>query len=107
WGSGVRSRKAERSVQRVSSTTRAAEAAPLPTTLGALRTTGHVHQSVKAELRANLLARLSEGQERFPGIVGFDETVLPQVERAILAGHDVVLLGEPDQSADEPGCEIN
>jgi len=98
-------------------------AAPPPTTLGELRATGHVHKSVKAELRDNLLARLSAGEDRFPGIVGFDETVLPQVERALLAGHDLVLLGERGQGKtrlirtlvqllDEwtpvvAGCEIN
>jgi len=97
--------------------------APAPTTLGQLRAAGHVHKSVKAELRDNLLARLAAGEDRFPGIVGFDETVLPQVERALLAGHDLVLLGERGQGKtrlirtlvqllDEwtpviDGCEIN
>ena len=57
----------------MSSATRATDA-PLPTTRGALRESGHVHQSVKAELRLNLLTRLSSGQERFPGIVGLDES---------------------------------
>src|SRR5437764_6446627 len=71
--------------------------APSPTTLGELRAGGAVHKSVKAELRDNLLARLADGQETFPGIVGFDETVIPQVERALLAGHDLVLLGERGQ----------
>jgi magnesium chelatase subunit I len=66
-------------------------------TLGALRDSGHVQKTVKAEIRDNLLARLSSGEPRFPGIVGFDETVLPQVERALLAGHDLVLLGERGQ----------
>jgi magnesium chelatase subunit I len=71
-----------------------------PTTLGELRATGHVHRTVKHELRENLLARLRSGAEpaqRFPGIVGFDDTVLPHLERALLAGHDVVLLGERGQ----------
>ena len=67
--------------------------APAPTTLGELRASGAVYRTVKAELRANLLARLAAGEDRFPGIVGFDDTVLPQVERALLAGHDLVLLG--------------
>ena len=70
---------------------------PAPTTLGALRAAGHRLRSVKAELRENLLARLASGTDRFPGIVGFDETVLPELERALLAGHDVVLLGERGQ----------
>jgi magnesium chelatase subunit I len=94
-----------------------------PATLGALRATGHVQKTVKTELRDNLLARMRSGEERFPGIIGFDDTVLPQVERAILAGHDVVLLGERGQGKtrlirtlvqllDEwtpvvAGCEIN
>jgi magnesium chelatase subunit I len=69
----------------------------LPTTLGELRAAGHVHRPVKAELRENLLARLRAGEDRFPGVVGFDETVLPDLERALLAGHDVVLLGERGQ----------
>jgi magnesium chelatase subunit I len=97
--------------------------APTISTLGELRATGHLHRSVKAELRDNLLAALSAGERRFPGIVGFDDTVLPQVERAILAGHDLVLLGERGQGKtrlirsligllDEwtpvvAGCEIN
>jgi magnesium chelatase subunit I len=65
--------------------------------LGELRAAGYTYRTVKAELRDNLLAVLRSGQERFPGIVGYDETVLPEVERAILAGHDMVLLGERGQ----------
>jgi magnesium chelatase subunit I len=71
--------------------------ADLPTTLGALRAAGHRHRTVKQELRDNLLARMRAGEERFPGIVGYDDTVLPEVERALLAGHDMVLLGERGQ----------
>jgi magnesium chelatase subunit I len=97
--------------------------APAPTTLGALRASGHVHLPVREEIRANLVARLAAGEPRFPGIVGFDDTVLPQLERALLAGHDLVLLGERGQGKtrlirtlvellDEwtpvvTGCEIN
>ena len=66
-------------------------------TLGQLRASGHVYRSVKQEIRENLLARMRAGEDRFPGIVGFDETVLPHVERALLAGHDLVLLGERGQ----------
>jgi magnesium chelatase subunit I len=69
----------------------------LPATLAELRGSGHVHRSVKEEVRGNLLALLRAGRPRFPGIVGFDETVLPELERALLAGHDVVLLGERGQ----------
>ncbi|MFI6517111.1 sigma 54-interacting transcriptional regulator [Spirillospora sp. NPDC050679] len=96
---------------------------PRETTLGGLRTSGHVQRSVKAEIRHNLLVRLRSGEPRFPGIVGFDDTVLPHLERALLAGHDLVLLGERGQGKtrlirtlggllDEwtpvvTGCEIN
>lgn len=71
--------------------------AELPATLGALRATGHHYRTVKQELRDNLLARMRSGEERFPGIVGYQDTVLPEVERALLAGHDMVLLGERGQ----------
>jgi magnesium chelatase subunit I len=97
--------------------------APSIATLGELRASGHVHRSVKTEIRQNLIARLSAGEPTLPGIVGFDETVLPEVERALLAGHDLVLLGERGQGKtrlirtllgllDEwtpvvAGCEIN
>jgi magnesium chelatase subunit I len=69
----------------------------LPRTLGELRATGHQFRTVKQELRHNLLERLRAGAPRFPGIVGYDDTVLPEVERALLAGHDMVLLGERGQ----------
>ena len=71
--------------------------AGLPRTLGELRESGHTYRTVKEELRANLLARLRAGEPRFPGIVGYEDTVLPEVERALLAGHDMVLLGERGQ----------
>src|SRR3954465_7781602 len=69
----------------------------LPTPRGALRASGHEYRTVKDEIRANLLARMRSGDPRFPGVVGFDETVLPDLERALLAGHDLVLLGERGQ----------
>ncbi|GGS33754.1 ATP-binding protein [Actinokineospora fastidiosa] len=69
----------------------------LPRTVGELRATGHQPKSVKAEIRDNLLAALRAGRDPWPGIVGFGQTVLPQLERALLAGHDVVLLGERGQ----------
>jgi magnesium chelatase subunit I len=65
--------------------------------VGELRAAGYAYRTVKEELRANLLARMRAGEPRFPGIVGFEDTVLPEVERAILAGHDMVLLGERGQ----------
>ena len=69
----------------------------LPNTVGDLRAAGFRYRTVKQELRENLLERLRSGAPRFPGIVGFDDSVLPEVERAILAGHDMVLLGERGQ----------
>jgi magnesium chelatase subunit I len=71
--------------------------APTISTLDELRASGHVHRSVKTEIRQNLLARLRAGEPALPGIVGFDDTVVPEVERALLAGHDMVLLGERGQ----------
>lgn len=69
----------------------------LPRTLGALRASGHELKGVKTEIRDNLLTALRTGTDPWPGIVGFENTVLPQLERALIAGHDVVLLGERGQ----------
>ena len=69
----------------------------LPQTLGELRAAGHRERSVKEELRENLLTALADGEEVWPGIFGFEDTVLPQLERALIAGHDFVLLGERGQ----------
>jgi magnesium chelatase subunit I len=74
--------------------------AHLPRTLGALRTAepgSAAPKSVKVEIRDNLLAALRARRDPWPGILGFESTVLPQLERALLAGHDVVLLGERGQ----------
>src|SRR5436309_1222481 len=96
---------------------------PAPATLGELRASGHAYRGVKEEIRDNLLAMMRAGQDPFPGIVGFGETVLPHLERALIAGHDIILLGERGQGKtrlirtlagllDEwtptvAGCEIN
>jgi magnesium chelatase subunit I len=96
---------------------------PAVSTLGELKASGHQLRTVKEELRNNLLGRLRSGENAFPGIVGFSQTVLPHLERAIIAGHDVILLGERGQGKtrlirtltgllDEwtpavDGCEIN
>jgi magnesium chelatase subunit I len=103
----------------------AADPSPRPeiATLGELRASGHAFVTVKEEIRQNLLARMRAGEDRFPGIVGFGQTVLPHLERALLAGHDTILLGERGQGKtrlirtlptllDEwtptvAGCEIN
>ncbi|MGA8248633.1 MAG: magnesium chelatase [Nocardioides sp.] len=71
--------------------------APAPRTLGQLRESGHVQKSLRDEVRDNLLAKLAAGDDPWPGLHGFDDTVIPQLERALLAGHDVVLLGERGQ----------
>jgi magnesium chelatase subunit I len=70
---------------------------PRPATLGELLEAGYRSRSVKEELRANLIARLGDGRELFPGVVGYEDSVLPAVENAILAGQDLVFLGERGQ----------
>ncbi|HPY25790.1 MAG TPA: hypothetical protein PLK19_15890, partial [Mycobacterium sp.] len=76
---------------------RPAGPADLPTNLGELRASGHRERSVKQEIRENLLTALADGDEVWSGIFGFSDTVLPQLERALIAGHDIVLLGERGQ----------
>src|SRR5947208_14029056 len=96
---------------------------PAPGTVGALRASGHTYRGVKEEIRDNLLAMMRAAQDPFPGIVGFGQSVLPHLERALIAGHDIILLGERGQGKtrlirtlagllDEwtptvAGCEIN
>jgi len=64
-----------------------------PATLGALRASGYRPRSVKEELRENLLARLRSGEPLFPGIVGYEDTVVPALANAVLARHNFILLG--------------
>ena len=66
-------------------------------TLAELRASGHVQKSLREELHDNLLTKLAAGEDPWPGMHGFEHTVLPQLERALIAGHDVVLLGERGQ----------
>ena len=110
-------------VREVTESSAPSNSAPTISTLAELRSSGHVHLSVKAEIRRNLINRLAAGEPSLPGIVGFEDTVVPEVERALLAGHDMVLLGERGQGKtrlirtlggllDEwtpvvEGCEIN
>ena len=98
-------------------------AAAEPTTVGQLRDSGYRVLTVRAEIRKNLISRIAGGQRLFPGIVGFDETVVPQVENALLAGQDIILLGERGQAKSRlirslvsllddqvpyiAGCEVN
>ncbi|GAB6985697.1 ATP-binding protein [Nocardioides pyridinolyticus] len=70
---------------------------PQISTVGELRASGHIQRSLREELRDNLLAALREGRDPWPGLHGFEDTVIPQLERALIAGHDVVLLGERGQ----------
>ena len=95
----------------------------LPQTIADLRGSEYRVEPVKAELRRNLIRKLSAGEELFPGIRGYEDSVIPQLENAILAGQDIVLLGERGQAKsrlvrsllsllDETipaiaGCEIN
>ena len=69
-----------------------------PATLGALKASGWRSRTVKDELRANLLARFALGSQVFPGVVGYEDSVVPAIENAILAGHDLVFLGERGQA---------
>jgi len=94
-----------------------------PRTIGELRESGYRLLSVKEELRKNLIQKIRRGEELFPGIIGYDDTVIPQIENAILSGQDIIFLGERGQAKtriarslvnlldeDVPviaGCEIN
>ena len=94
-----------------------------PATVGELRAAQYPDRTVKQELQHNLLVRLASGAEVFSGLVGYDDSVLPTVERAILAGHDIILLGERGQAKSRlirgltqllddttpvvAGCEVN
>ncbi len=94
-----------------------------PRTVGELRASGYQVQPVRAEMRRNLVRRIRNGEELFTGIVGFEDTVIPQLENAILSGQDVIFLGERGQAKSRlirslvnllddaipavAGCEIN
>ena len=94
-----------------------------PQTIGQLRESGYQVLSVKEEMRKNLIEKMRKGETLFPALVGYEETVIPQVENAILSGQDLILLGERGQAKtrlarslvsmlDEEtpaiaGCEIN
>ncbi len=94
-----------------------------PRTIGELKATGYKVVPVKAEMRRNLIAKMQAGEDLFPGIIGYEDTVIPQLQNAILAGQDIIFLGERGQAKsrliralvnllDEEipiiaGCEIN
>lgn len=65
----------------------------LPTTLGTLKESGYTYKTVKDEIRINLIGKLSAGEALFDNVLGFEETVMPELERAILAKHNINLLG--------------
>jgi magnesium chelatase subunit I len=70
----------------------------LPSTLAELRASGWQSKSVKQEIHDNFLARLGSGDELYPGIIGYDDTVIPEINIAILAQHDMLFLGEKGQA---------
>ena len=69
-----------------------------PLTLGELRKSGWESRPVKEEMRQNAVTKISAGDPLFDGVLGYENTVLPQLENAVLAGHDVVFLGERGQA---------
>ena len=69
-----------------------------PTTLAALQATGWRSRSVKEEIRSNFIRMLAAGETLYPGIVGFEDTVIPELNIALLAGHDMLFLGEKGQA---------
>src|SRR5262249_47179397 len=71
---------------------------PNQRTLGELRASVVRPRSLRAEIRANLLERLRKGEPLFPGIHGYDDSVVPAVENALLCGHDLIFLGERGQA---------
>src|SRR5215213_4805580 len=69
-----------------------------PSTLGELRDSGYKPLTVREEMRKNLIDKLSRREELFPGIIGYEDSVIPQVENAILSGQDIIFLGERGQA---------
>src|SRR5579871_5841832 len=69
-----------------------------PITLQDLRASGWVSKTVKQEVRDNFLRMLKAGDDLFPGIIGYENTVLPEINLAVLAGHDMLFLGEKGQA---------
>ena len=70
----------------------------LPSTLGELKSSGYISKSIKSEIRSNLVKKLGQNDNVFPNIIGFQNTVIPQIQNAILAGQDIILLGERGQA---------
>jgi magnesium chelatase subunit I len=72
--------------------------APSPRTIAELRGSGWVSRPVKEEIRSNAIAKIAAGEPLFAGVLGYEDTVMPQLENALLAGHDVIFLGERGQA---------
>ncbi|MDA1256915.1 MAG: magnesium chelatase [Chloroflexi bacterium] len=70
----------------------------LPSTLGELRASGYESRSIRDEIRTNLSARIESGEELFPGILGYGNTAVPEIENALLSGQDMIILGERGQA---------
>ena len=68
------------------------------TTLGELRASGWVSRPVKQEVREHAIEKVAAGEPLFAGVSGYEDTVMPQLENALLAGHDVIFLGERGQA---------
>jgi len=71
---------------------------PAIATLGALKESGYTPRTVREEMRTNLIAKIRKGDTLFPGVVGYELTVIPQIENAILSGQDIIFLGERGQA---------
>jgi magnesium chelatase subunit I len=69
-----------------------------PKTIGELQDSGYVSRTVKSEIRENLIRKIQTGEKLFPNIIGFEETVVPQIENAILSEQDIIFLGERGQA---------
>ncbi|MFW6195250.1 MAG: magnesium chelatase [Chloroflexota bacterium] len=80
------------------SETQAATIDQLPRTLGKLRASGYRSRSVREEIRENLVRKIERGETLFPGIHGYEQTALPEIENALLSGQDIIILGERGQA---------
>ncbi len=69
-----------------------------PRTVGELRASGYKVLSVREEMRKNLIEKIRRDEPIFPGIVGYEESVVPAIQNAILAGQDIIFLGERGQA---------
>jgi magnesium chelatase subunit I len=92
-------------------------------TIGALKASGYQPVPLREEMRRNLIAMIKKKKNGFPGIVGYDDTVIPQIENAIISGQDIIFLGERGQAKSKimrllvnlldeeipvvKGCELN